>query len=260
MRIVDADAHPPLEAIELEYLGVVSAEIFLGRLARTGVDIACGTVTLAEGVPGGDHVRLREINERALELSRASNGCYRMAVWVHPACATSCAEMIAHFTGEGAVMAGDIQPEWIEEDSPGLRTIMNAARNCGLPVNALPRGAEQAEKLARRYPDVRLLIGGGSAGIAPLAAVDLLEKYPNLYLHLSSPGMTVNYVLHSMLQRLPEKRLLFGTNYPYCNPAAKRAATEWELRDASPLSRAAILGGNAVEMAPATAWRGGGET
>ena len=257
MRVFDVDAHPPLEDMELQYLGVMSAEAFLRRLTRAGVDVACGTPLLRESVPDGDPDRLMEINERALKLAGASEGRYRMAVWVHPACADSCAEMIARFAGEGALTAGDIRPEWIEEDSPGLRVIMNAARDCGLPVNALARGAEQAEKLARRYPDVRLMIGGGSAGIAPLDAVRLLGQYPNLYLHLSSPGMTANYVLHSLLRRLPEKRLLFGTNYPFCNPAAKRAAIGWELRDAADETRAAIMGGNALEMAAGPARTGG---
>ena len=257
MKIVDVDAHPPLEDMELDYLGVMSAEAFLKRLARAGVDAACGTPLLREGVPDGDPLRLMQINQRALELAKASEGRYRMAVWVHPACPDRCAEMIARFAGEGALMAGDIQPEWIEEDSPGLRVIMNAARDSALPVNARVRGAEQAEALARRYPDVRLLIGGGAAGVAPLDAAELLARHPNLYLHLSSPGMTTNYVLHSLLRRLPEKRLLFGTNYPFCNPAAKRAAVEWELRDAPPETRAAIMGGNALDMASGPARRGG---
>ena len=248
MRIVDADAHPPIEEMTLEHLGAVSAGLFLNRLARAGVDVACGTMTLPEGAPGNDPDRLSEINRRAYELSVSSHGQYRMAVWVNPRCGSLSAELLVHYAAKGALMAGDIQPEWIEEDPAGLQVIMNAARDYDLPVNAHCKGVEQVEKLARRYPDVRLLIGGGSSGIAPLAAIDVMNRYANLYLLLSSAGMTANYVLHSLIERLPAQWLVFGTDYPFCNPAAKRAAAEWELRDTAPEIREAILSGSAIAL------------
>ena len=85
----------------------------------------------------------------------------------------------------------------------------------------------------------------------PERAYHLLEKHPNLMINLSGVIWGCNYALHEWCARLGSGRLLFGSGYPFSNPAGKLAAIRWELRDQPASVHEQIFSKNALLLAGA---------
>jgi predicted TIM-barrel fold metal-dependent hydrolase len=75
------------------------------------------------------------------------------------------------------------------------------------------------EELAKEYPDAPLIIGHGALDLGTGKAIDLCNKYPNLYYDLCSP---VNKRYGAMLlvdKELDPDKAIFGTDSPWNDPA-----------------------------------------
>jgi len=75
------------------------------------------------------------------------------------------------------------------------------------------------EELAKEYPDAPLIIGHGALDLGTGKAIDLCNKYPNLYYDLCSP---VNKRYGAMLlvdRELDPDKALYGTDAPWNDPA-----------------------------------------
>lgn len=76
------------------------------------------------------------------------------------------------------------------------------------------------EDLAQEYPNAPLIIGHGAIDLDTRKAIDLCNKYPNLYYDLCSP---VNKNYGAMLvvdQELNPDKALYGSDAPWNDPAA----------------------------------------
>ena len=51
-----------------------------------------------------------------------------------------------------------------------------------------------------------------------LLHVERMTKYPNLYLDISGTGLFRYGLLASAVKKVGAERILFGTDYPICNP------------------------------------------
>ena len=246
-RIVDADAHPPFEAMEIPNVGLMTQELFFGRMRRLRADAVCGTLTppaaWLEAPPEDAPERL---NAEALRLAERYPE-YIPAVWVHPACPESSLRQMEQCAARGVKLAGEFCPEWLENPfrEPAMR-ILALAAELGMAVSLRSKRPEEAEAVADAAPGVTLLAGVGIAGVRDGAA--LLGRRPGMYLKLSGTELLLNYLLHEKIGALPADRLIFGTGYPGGNPGAKLGSLRWELRDASADTVRAVLGGNAARL------------
>lgn len=228
--IIDADAHPPYCPMDIDHIGELSSEKFLDRLNQTGIGYACGRLTPPQDFflahPTEEAVSL--LNEAAFALA-AGDARYFPALWVHPDCPSFSIEQMDEYAARGVRML-EADAECL--DHPGLAPILAHAQTTGMIVSLHKETLEQTDRLASQYPGLSILAGGlGSSIYMPDRTCALLDAHPNLYINLSGAVWSFNYVLHEWTQRLGTERLLFGTGYPFCNPASKVAAVNWELRD-----------------------------
>ncbi|MBQ8509454.1 MAG: amidohydrolase family protein [Clostridia bacterium] len=223
MRIIDIDAHPPVDAASFAH--------FFDRLNDAGIGLACGTLYAASAPDGG---MARRLNEASLALAKREPR-YIPALWGHP----DCADQV-----EQARMI-EIDGAWLD----GAAEVLAAAQERGLPVSLRGESPAAAIMLAERYPSLKLICGGFfSRGFMPAQAAEVLAACPNVYLNLSGGIWIGNYVLHEWSRKLHIDRLLFGTGCPDGNPAAKLAAMKWELRDADEEVHSGIYRENARKL------------
>ncbi len=214
MNIIDVDAHPPIDEKKREE--------FYKTLSLLGI-------TRALGAPLEEGMTKKESNLLAIR----NFNCRSM--WGHPDCAD---------TLEGASLL-TVDSAWL----PEAEEILRIAESKRIPVLLRNENESQIRALAREYPSLPLIVGGSGSRVAkPSLAYELMRDLPQVYLNLSGAVWTYNYVLHEWIQRLPTHRLLFGTDYPYANPASKLAALRWELRHTAASVTEAILGGNALDL------------
>lgn len=232
MKIIDMDAHPPIEGMEISHIGILTPEIFFNRLERAEIQMAAGTLLPPSDFSAVQQNDILKINEAALQIAETFPGRYIPGIWVHPAFSSLSCRQIELYADQSVKLIGEIQSEWL--DSPqyhaGLADILSCAESCQMAVSIHPPKPEHLQSLAEAYPGLKFLYGSRQCRISPEQSVTLLNQYPNLYLRLSQDIFLGNYYLYSYVGRYPREQLLFGSGYPHCNPAAHLAAVQWELR------------------------------
>lgn len=247
MKIIDMDAHPPFDTANIDYIGEIDRTEFFARLERAGISKACGTLlpppgfftkhTVAEAV--------EILNEKTMELA-LSEARYIPVLWVHPDCADVSLKKLEQYIPVGARII-EVDADWLERME--MHRIFEYAQEQHVAVSLIGGTFEQVITLTSKFPRLKVLVGGVSDQIfAPPCAKEIMEICPEVYIKLSRIMWTWNYVMHEWSKCLDKERLLFGTGYPDCNPAAKLGAFEWELRDWSETERELIFCENALRI------------
>jgi len=214
VNIIDIDAHPPLDEKKRTE--------FTKALAALGIRTALGA-------PQTEGLTARECNRRAM----ADFNC--RSLWGHP----DCADML-----ESASLI-TVDAPWMADAGE----VLAIAENRRIPVLLQNETAEQIRALAETHPALTLIAGGFSPRpIMPAPMAELMSVHPRLFLNLSGLIWHGNYIMHEWIKKLPTDRILFGTAYPFGNPASKLAGLRWELRDTDSSVIDGIFGGNASRL------------
>ena len=75
------------------------------------------------------------------------------------------------------------------------------------------------EALAKEYPDAPLIIGHGALDLGVGRAIDLSNRYENLYFDLCSPVSKRYGAMNLIIRELNPDKALFGTDTPWNDPA-----------------------------------------
>lgn len=127
--------------------------------------------------------------------------------------------------------------------------ILDAARSNKRPIMLKGDTAADAMRLCLENPDIIFIAGGFfSKSYEVIHTAMLLAECENAYINLSGNFSWLNYYLHELVRKVPAERLLFGTAYPYTNPAYKKATVLWELRDLPSAVVEKIMYSNAVRL------------
>ncbi|MQP68077.1 amidohydrolase family protein [Niveispirillum sp. SYP-B3756] len=175
---------------------------------------------------------------------------------------------LAKFVGIRPMLQDLDDPAWIL--APGRAPALAALEAAGLAFDALVTPAQLAcvPELARRYPDLRIIINHGAkapigAGPLPDWHTDMVAAagFANVSCKLSGllteivPGADDAAVLDRMgtlLDLFGPRRLIWGSDWPVLELAAPydhwHKLTRTFLARLSPEARAAIMGGNAMRI------------
>ena len=97
--------------------------------------------------------------------------------------------------------------------------ILSYAEELDMVVSMHPSTPDDMEALAAALPHLRLVyahLGGYGQYDSHLA---LLQKYDNVCFDYSAHGSDFDGILRKTIDRVGCDRILFGTDYPICNPA-----------------------------------------
>ncbi|MDG5498001.1 amidohydrolase family protein [Niveispirillum sp. BGYR6] len=177
-------------------------------------------------------------------------------------------QALANFVGIRPMLQDLDDPAWIL--APGRAPALAALETAGLAFDALVTPAQLAcvPELARRYPDLRIIINHGAkapigAGPQPGWQADMVAAagFANVSCKLSGlltelvPGADDAAVLERMallLDLFGPQRLIWGSDWPVLERAAPyghwHKLTRTFLARLSPEARAAIMGGNAMRI------------
>jgi predicted TIM-barrel fold metal-dependent hydrolase len=126
----------------------------------------------------------------------------------------------------------------------GLPVVFHAGRAGIEPASRHPYTLMRYyEPMLKRFPEVRFVLGhAGARDVAD--AIPLAERYPNVWLGLHGQGVTT---LREIVKRVDNRRLLFGTDWPFYHLAATLAKVLM-ITEGRPDLRYAILRGNADRL------------
>lgn len=226
--VIDFHTHPYLS--EEEFLNFYpecftpTPEQCRRELERAGISKICGSVILKAGYRWEEgFAPIRQCNDRALKLRDLLGGFYLPGFHIHPDFVEESIEEIQRMHAQGIRLIGELVPYlhgWSDYANRNLSKILDAAGAHHMTVSFHTMANEQDEmtRMVREHPDVTFVAAHPGEKEVYLKHLERMEQCDNLYLDLSGTGIFRYGLVAYGVNRIGSERLLFGTDYPICNP------------------------------------------
>lgn len=226
-RIIDFHTHPflsaPYSICQHQAFCALTAERTLKTMDGLGIEKFCGSVIrrgeLAEGESWWD--RVRECNDQALALKALYGDRYIMGFHIHPFFVQESLAEIDAMHARGVRLIGELVPYLMGYKSTrvdGFDEIVNYAAKKDMILNI--HNEEDLDGLLEAHNDLPIVGAHPSEGAVLMKHIQRLKKHENYYLDISGSGLFREGCLRRLIDEVGADRILFGTDYPVCNPAA----------------------------------------
>ena len=222
MIIIDAHVHPfeVLSQRTGRYTQhVTDMEVFREDLERAGISHCCGSVI--ERFDGSDWSVLQNMNNAALRLWEQYEDFYTPGFHIHPNFVRESCEEIERMDKAGVKMIGELVPysmNWSSYACREAEEIFTLAQEKGMTVNVHPSTDQDLEEFASKYPKLDIIVAHPRDGADYAENLARIQRHENVYLDLSGTGLFRYGMLRYGLDKVGKERILFGTDYPICNP------------------------------------------
>lgn len=235
MEIIDFHTHPflyPADNIcRYQDHCAMSAERILPDLHAAGISKFCGSVIRTkESVAKACGTRPDDLswwdvvhacNEEMLALRDVLGPAYLPGVMVHPDyVGESLAEMETLYA-QGVRLVGELVPYshgWEDYSCPGFSKLLDAAQDLGMAVSIHSMGDDAMDAMAAAHPGCAIVFAHPGEAEAVRRHMARLNKSESFYLDLSGTGLFRHGVLRALIDEVGVEKILFGTDYPVCNP------------------------------------------
>lgn len=250
--IIDAHVHPFL--VDEQNMGFrfygrsQTPRQFADSLRRAGISRFAGSVIL-QSASFHSFADIRRLNRAALELRERFGDTYVPGVHIHPDFPKESCEEIERFHRLGGWLIGELVPYQMGYESylqGGAREIFGLAQELRMAVCIHPSTEDDIAALAAAFPRLPIIVAHPGEKQTFSKRLDMMKAYPNLYQDLSGTGLFRNGLVRYGLDRVGKDRLLFGTDYPICNPGMYVAAVQYE--DLTDSEREAVFSRNFLEL------------
>lgn len=227
LEIIDFHVHP---FIEYEgYRGYYPLSYPLqdnsmeDELTQFGIGLYCGSVITipAKEIPIQQLIRI--CNRQALRIRTQSNGRFIPGIQVSPVCVDESVVEMQIAKENDIRLLGELVPAffgWQNYDCPGFRDILDASRQFHMVVHLHTEThlLDQMETLAADYPDITFVFAHPGEKDRLLRHIEIMKQHENVHLDLSGTGILRYGMLRHLVNQVGAERVLFGSDYPICNP------------------------------------------
>lgn len=251
MQIIDFHVHPfrtPDKCLNFyPEMPALDALGMKAQLEAAGIGRICGSV-LYKKHPGGWE-SLHELNREALALRDVLGDFYVPGFHVHPAYPEESIAEIEFMHAQGVRLIGELVPYmhgWGDFSEKNFMKILDAAEAHSMLVSYHTPFAYDMSRAIEAHPGIAFIAAHPGDHDRVGEHIALMKRYDNLYLDLSGTGMFRFGLVKHLVQEVGADRILFGTDYPICNPRMYVQAVYGE--DVPDSAREKILGGNAKRL------------
>jgi predicted TIM-barrel fold metal-dependent hydrolase len=228
-KVIDFHTHPYTSRVE--YMGMYGEDFYLEPeqmpedLADAGIGVFCGSVIDSDHRgPVGSFDEIRRVNDSALKLWKKFGDAYVPGFHVHPAYVEESIEEIHRMHRAGVRLIGELVPyidEWgeLDYDCAGLSAILDEAGKYHMIVNTHSGNEDATDRMVESHPDVVFVGAHPGESDRVNRHLERMKRNDNYYTDLSGHGLFRHGMLRYMIDRCGADRLLFGSDYPTCNPA-----------------------------------------
>lgn len=190
------------------------------QLVRAGITHICGSVLkrepLGEGFEG-----LRALNREALRLREELGDFYTPGFHVHPAYVRESCDEIAFMHGKGVRLMGELvhyMHGWGDFPEKNWAEILDTAQQYGMVCSYHTPFDYDMKKMIQTHPGMVFVAAHPGDRDRVAEHIERMKSCPNLCLDLSGTGLHRFGMLKRLVGQVGAERLLFGTDYPICNP------------------------------------------
>lgn len=251
-KVIDFHVHPfRREAYNLNfYPGMEAADAaeMQKQLKSVGISHICGSVLKKDGCPE-DFEAIRALNREALTLRQALGDFYTPGFHIHPAFVRESCEEVEFMHRNEVHLVGELVPYlhgWGNFDPKNWMQIMDVAESYGMVCSYHTPFAFDMNRMVGEHPGIVFVAAHPGDRDRVPEHIAAMKKHENLYLDISGTGLFRLGMLRHLVQAVGAERILFGSDYPICNPGMYVQAVLTEVISEADKER--ILWGNARRL------------
>ncbi len=220
-EIIDFHIHPFIsdgdniniykEAMDFSHLGIAD------DLLRAGISAFCGAVTKH----GCDFSAIYEGNRDALRLREIYGEKYIPGFQINPNFVEESLKEVDFAAENGVKLIGELVPYihgWEDYANDNFSIILDHIAKYNMIVSLHTQGLDRMEIMAKKHPDITFVFAHPGERNILLQHIDVMKKCDNVYLDLSGTGVFRLGTVKKLVSEVGAERILFGTDYPICNP------------------------------------------
>ncbi len=194
-------------------------------LTGLGISKICGSVVSGDSDKYESLFdKIKANNDEALRLKDYYGGFYVPGFHVHPAFPEESIAEIHRMHKKGVKLIGELVPYmdgWKDYGDDNLSEILTEAGCCNMIVSfhTMPENISGIEKMVKEHPEVIFVAAHPGEYPTLMLHFELAKKYENYYLDLAGIGMNRFGMLKRAVDVFSADRILFGSDYPTCNPS-----------------------------------------
>ena len=253
-EIIDFHTHPFLEnrsnlCMHKEVMNLSPDTVFT-QLQNFGISRFCGSV-----IKMGEETTfqiIKDCNQDALKLQQLYKGAFLPGFQVHPAFLEESIAEIDFAHANGVSLIGELVPylhHWEDYACREFSVLLDHIEKYHMAVSLHTGNKEQMAQMlqmAKAHPRVNFIFAHPGETATLLRHIEIMKSCPNVHLDISGTGVLRYGMLKRLVTECGAERILFGTDYPICNPALYIASVlSEEITDSQ---RQLIFSGNAKRL------------
>lgn len=225
-EIIDFHAHPfadPAHNI-CKHQDVVSMteQTVVELYRQLGISKVCGSV-IELGNNDDRWVKIKANNDQALKLRELYGDFYVPGFHIHPDYVEESIGEIRRMSKCGVRLIGELVPyidDWsVGYDSENLSILLDEAGRQNMIVSFHPQDDDAVDAMVKGHPDVIFVAAHPNEYPTLVRHFERMKYSDNYYLDISGLGIHRYGMLRRAIDTMGADRILFGTDYPTCNPA-----------------------------------------
>ncbi len=228
-EIIDFHTHPFLSertniCSHKEYCNM-NVESTRTMLEGMGINKICGSVIGKTCRPEDKESIWQEIracNDEALRLREIYGDFYIPGFHVHPDFVRESCEEIERMSKLNIKLVGELVPYWHgwrDYSRRDFYEILDICKDCGMIVSFHSMGEDEMDKMVKDFPKLTFIAAHPGEYGEFMRHMNRMRTSENYYLDLSGTGLFRHGMLRHALDEFGAERILFGSDYPTCNPA-----------------------------------------
>ncbi len=228
--IIDFHTHPFLVSSENScfYQNTINDfDDFTKDMENAGISVFCGSVIEKTK----SITKIKELNCHAVKLRDISNGKYIPGIHVHPHYKDESIEMLNDAHSIGINLVGELVPYyhgWESYYEGYMADIYSEIDRLNMTVSLHTQCEESIEKALKEFKNITFVLAHPREKEDFYAHIERIKKYDNCYIDLSGSGLFRYGMLKTLVNEVGSERILFGSDYPICNPKMYVQAVDFE--------------------------------
>jgi predicted TIM-barrel fold metal-dependent hydrolase len=226
-EIIDFHTHPFLDENDSICIYKRTTKTMPDDLSLIGIDRFCGSVITYRSSGIGN---TRISNDTALALREKYGNRYIPGFMVHPNFPEDSIEELKKAKANGIRLIGELVPyayKW-QYDSEGFYAILDYTDNTDFIYSMHTTDIEVMRKIAKEHKATRFVFAHPGEASRVEEHISVMLECDNVYLDISGTGLFRYGMLKHLVTSVGADRIIFGSDYPICNPNMYIHAVEFE--------------------------------
>ena len=225
-EIIDFHTHPFIDAednicVHKNILPMSHKEM-VNTLDELGISKFCGSVIcMTDNENETPWDKIRRNNTAALKLRDLYGDAYIPGFHIHPDYVEESLAEIRKMASLGVKLIGEIVPSsygWKNYDTESFSILLDEAEKYNMVVSLHTTGDDAMDVLVKRHPNLTIVAAHPGEFDRFMRHIARAKMSDNYYLDISGTGITRYGMLKRAVDVLGADRILFGTDFPICDP------------------------------------------